>query len=669
MAPKSHHEARNGRDGRAASRAAHAGNAAAMRGRADLAFAQGNAMLAQGKTADAVQKYIETLKIEPDFPEALCNLGSALSRLDRPGSVATSIECFQRAIALAPRYALAHNNLGAVFANVGRLNDALAEYRRAVELDGKYIEARCNLAGMLLQLGSPADAVAEYARAMRLDRSNSIAREALLNLANLAEIEGRIEDAEAICSELARVRPHDIAARVSRALIMPVVPESREQIERVRVRIRDSLTMLTREGIRLDDPYRQFGKTNFYLAYQGLNDRELQQTIAKFHLDACPELGWIAPHCLAPRKAAARLKLGIVCEYLDGHTIGKLYRGIVEELSRERFEIVLMRAHREADSATTQIDMLADRVVDFPRSLKEAREIVAAERCDVIFYPEIGMDELTYYLAFARLAPVQCVSWGHPVTTGIPAIDYFISGRAAEPDGADDHYSERLVRLTNSPVCYRRPPRPDHPLARERLALAPQATLYLCPQSLFKFHPDFAEALATILHNDRNAHLLLIRGRQPHWQELLEDRFARTIGDVAGRIVFYPPFLGEDFFRLLMTGDVMLDPFHFGGGNSTYEALAMGLPIVTLPGEFMRGRVTSACYERMGIGDLIASDAASYAGIAIRVANDHAWRAKLSEEIRQRCAVLYDDRNIVREIENFFITAYEAKRSNANALS
>jgi protein O-GlcNAc transferase len=108
-----------------------------------------------------------------------------------------------------------------------------------------------------------------------------------------------------------------------------------------------------------------------------------------------------------------RLKLGIVCEHLDGHAIGKLDRGLVRELARDRrFEVILMRPNRAVNAATGMIDAIAARVVEYPRSLFDARSAIAAEQCDVLFYPEIGMDELTYYLAFARLAPVQCVSWG-----------------------------------------------------------------------------------------------------------------------------------------------------------------------------------------------------------------------------------------------------------------
>jgi protein O-GlcNAc transferase len=164
-----------------------------------------------------------------------------------------------------------------------------------------------------------------------------------------------------------------------------------------------------------------------------------------------------------------------------------------------------MRPSRAVDAATGLIDALAARVVEYPRSLFDARSAIAAEQCDVIFYPEIGMDELTYYLAFARLAPVQCVSWGHPVTTGIPAIDYFISARDLEPGGADSHYSERLVRLASPPTCYSRPSRPSAALDRESFGVPSDATLYLCPQSLFKFHPDFDAALAAIVREDPRA--------------------------------------------------------------------------------------------------------------------------------------------------------------------
>jgi hypothetical protein len=86
---------------------------------------------------------------------------------------------------------------------------------------------------------------------------------------------------------------------------------------------------------------------------------------------------------------------------------------------------------------------------------------VAEAELDALFYPDIGMDVFTYFLAFARLARVQFTTWGHPVTTGIPNMDYFVSTRHAEPAQAERFYSERLVEFDNPPSFYYRPRPPS----------------------------------------------------------------------------------------------------------------------------------------------------------------------------------------------------------------
>ena len=101
----------------------------------------------------------------------------------------------------------------------------------------------------------------------------------------------------------------------------------------------------------------------------------------------------------------------------------------------------------------TAIGQSAERAERLSGALDVARRQIAAAELDIVFYPDIGMEALTYFLAFARLAPVQCVTWGHPVTTGIPALDYFVSSELLEPDGAEAHYAERLVRLPRLPAC------------------------------------------------------------------------------------------------------------------------------------------------------------------------------------------------------------------------
>ena len=121
-------------------------------------------------------------------------------------------------------------------------------------------------------------------------------------------------------------------------------------------------------------------------------------------------------------------------------------------------------------------------------------------------------------LAFARLAPVQCATWGHPVTTGIPTIDYFISNVDAEPADAAEHYTEQLVRMKNLPTYYAPPSVSSATRSRKDFGLEEKAHLYLCPQSLFKMHPEFDGILSAILRADPKGRIVLVNGRYQNTQ-------------------------------------------------------------------------------------------------------------------------------------------------------
>jgi len=129
------------------------------------------------------------------------------------------------------------------------------------------------------------------------------------------------------------------------------------------------------------------------------------------------------------------------------------------------------------------------------------------------------------------------------------------------------------------------------------------------------------------------------------------ERWTRVMPDVVERVRFLPKMPRGDFLELLACSDVMLDPFPFGGGHTSYEALALGLPVVTLPGRFLRGRLCYAMYQQMGYGDLIAADASSYSAIAVRLGTDKSENQRARTAIVDCCDVLFDDRLVVRELE------------------
>ncbi|MGE3779868.1 MAG: hypothetical protein AB7F89_21955, partial [Pirellulaceae bacterium] len=108
-----------------------------------------------------------------------------------------------------------------------------------------------------------------------------------------------------------------------------------------------------------------------------------------------------------------------------------------------------------------------------------------------------------------------------------------------------------------------------------------------------------------------------------------------------------------DYLSLLAVADVVLDPIHFGGGNSSYEAFSVGAPVVTFPGQYLRSRITAALYVKMGFTDLIAATPDEYVALCLRVGRDQDYRTYVREQIRIRSAVLFADLGEVAGLEAF----------------
>jgi predicted O-linked N-acetylglucosamine transferase (SPINDLY family) len=399
--------------------------------------------------------------------------------------------------------------------------------------------------------------------------------------------------------------------------------------------------------------------TAFFLAYHGQNDRELQTATARAFLRIIPSLQFTAPHCRGePSRGRShrRIRIGFISRFFASHSIFSTSVGLIEKLSRRDFEVVVLRITPSRDDAcTARIRAAADRMVDLDSDFRRAREQIAALELDILFYQDIGMEPISYFLAFARLAPVQCVSFGHPNTTGIPTMDYFISNDAFEPADADSHYSETLVRLGGLPtLAYYYEPRLPLVRATAQSFGLPDATLYLCPQTLFKIHPDFDAMLAGILARDPRGIVVLIAGQFQEFAHALRVRFQRTLAGVHQRVVFLPFMSLERFMQLLSIAVVVLDTPHFNGMNSSLQAFAVGAPVVTLPGRLQRGRHTQAMYRTMGIDDCIAADATEYIDIAVRLGTEPPHARALRARILARKQVLFEDPRVVQEFERFF---------------
>jgi predicted O-linked N-acetylglucosamine transferase (SPINDLY family) len=299
------------------------------------------------------------------------------------------------------------------------------------------------------------------------------------------------------------------------------------------------------------------------------------------------------------------------------HSVGRVMHGLIERLPRDRFEVVVifLGGTPEGPIARSLLES-ADRTVEAPYYIAAAREMIGALELDALCLPDFGMDPLSYFLGFARLAPMQCTTWGHVETSGLKTIDWFVSTEAWERPDANADYTERLHLLKGVASPSYLMPIPASG-GQSQLASGAGSVNFVCFQTLYKLHPDFDLALRSILEALPEARLHLVRSSEPAWNAEIISRLNGTLGATAAQLVWLDPMSRDDYQATLEAADIVLDPFHFSGGNTSLEALAAGTPIVTLEGRLMRARFTAGFYKVMDMEDMIARSAADYIRLAV----------------------------------------------------
>jgi predicted O-linked N-acetylglucosamine transferase (SPINDLY family) len=438
---------------------------------------------------------------------------------------------------------------------------------------------------------------------------------------------------------------------IRRAALLPRVLPSREKILAARDHVRARLSALLEAPAVPADAVNEVAWTLFLLAYHAEQDNlALHRLFHRVCSRADLRLDWVAPHCRSPRRAG-RPRVGFISWYFREHTISRLFSGLLQAFDSEACEVSVF-SFRDQDEALAKVAMPGKNRVSLPADLVSAQRQIAAADLDLLIYLDLGMDYLTLFLAHARLARRQGVLWGHPDTTGLDSMDFFFSPGCMEPPDGESHYGERLIRLPGPTVVYSRP-QPQDGVSRSRLRLPPDGVLYLCPQTPFKFHPDFDRALAEILRAVPGSYLILTAGGETAAMERVKTRIAKSCPESAARIQILGSLSRTEFVSLFEVCDVVLDPFHYSGGNTSLEAFASGTPTVTWPGTFMRARHTAGFYRLMDLPDLVARDHDHYIELAIRLGIDVAARTALREKIRDAAGALYDQEDGVRAIEQF----------------
>lgn len=406
---------------------------------------------------------------------------------------------------------------------------------------------------------------------------------------------------------------------------------------------------LTTTVLTDDERVKLVRHTAFRLAYHGRDDLSLQRARGTL-MHAL--LAAVTPARVSnPLSTTGKLRVAFVSRHVRDCTVGQYFKRFFTDLDDDHIEVSVF-ASGQRDAFTDEVErsvMQLTHWLDDETPLAQMASAIAAATPDVLIYPEIGMEPLIEKLAAMRLAPLQCALWGHPVTTGQPTVDVFLSAAALEPANAQSHYSERLHLLPGLGTCYPRPPAAST-LDRAGLGLPQDGPLLVCAQSPFKWNPPFTRAVGSILQQQPSARLVVFDSpagsRSRVFDEFLARFFSPLGVDAKARVIRLPQRSRADFLAALAACDVALDTFGFSGGNTSLDALSVGLPVVTLPGEFMRGRQTFAMLKALqseASDALIAQDEADYVRRVLALVADAAGRAVTREAIATNAHKLFDD--------------------------
>jgi predicted O-linked N-acetylglucosamine transferase (SPINDLY family) len=543
----------------------------------------GTALQEQGKLDEAVACYRRALELEPGRAAVCNNLGIALKQL---GKLDEAAACHRRTLDLLPNFAGAHNNLGNVLQDLGRPDEAAACHRRAVELAPDYAEAHNSLGYALKGLGQLDEAVACFRRALALRPGYA---KAYNNLGNTFADQGRLDEAVAALRRAIELQPDYAEAHSNLLYTLNFCP--------------------------------------------GYDARAVYEEHRRWNLQhAEPLARLIEPHG-NDRSPERRLRVGYVSPDFRGHPVGRFLLPLLQSHDHRQFEIFAYASVLVPDAVTARCRGLVDAWRDASGwSDEQLARAIRADGIDVLV-------DLTMHMAHGRLlalarkpAPVQVTYLAYCGTTGLTAIDYRLTDPYLDPPGgAERFYSEQSLYL-ESYWCYA--PLPGTPPVEPPPARRAGVVTFGCLNNFCKASGAALDAWARLLLRVPSARLLLHAQPGSH-RQAVHERLARQ-GIAPERVEFSGTLPPSQYHALYGRIDVALDPFPYGGGATTCDALWMGVPVVSLAGSAAVGRGGVSILNNVGLPELIARDEAQYVRIAAELAEDLPRLEQLRATFRAR---------------------------------
>jgi predicted O-linked N-acetylglucosamine transferase (SPINDLY family) len=616
----------------------------------DYAEARGNlgyALYGQGKVAEAIAAYHEALAIRSNYAEAHYNLGNALYR---EGKLDEAIASYGCAIAYRPDYADAHNNLGNALKLQGKLDEAIASYTAAIRINANSAEMYVNLGIALHKQRRFDEAIAAYRPGLVAGPDSP---ELHFTLGNALQELGNLDEAVGSYLEAIRLKA-DYAEAYSN------LGRARHE----QARIGEAVAAYER-ALELKPDFAQASSNLIYLhAFAHDISPEEQCRIAA---------GWECAALSAEERSAARqrrfantpregrkLRLGVVSAELGQHAVAEFLQPLLEGLDRSRFELALYPTVERADARAAQLKGLADRYTSLAHlSDGDAAGLIRADGIEVLMDTTGHTNDCRLGIFAHRAAPVQCSYIGFWASTGLTEMDWYITNQSY-PASCDGQFRERLWRMPRQSNAYQG----DASLPESTWSPSADGTVWL--GSFNKYSKIREQSLALW------AKVLLAL---PEARLLLEDRtpfdgqlHPRILDALAGhgiggdRIEFSPFAPGWGRHMLLYNRlDIALDTVPFNSGTTAFDALWMGMPLVTLEGDWGGGRMGSGVLNGLGRPEWIARSEEEYVAIVVGLARDVEGRRLMRKTQRALMAggPLCDRSGVARDLGEAFEAMFD----------
>jgi predicted O-linked N-acetylglucosamine transferase (SPINDLY family)/GR25 family glycosyltransferase involved in LPS biosynthesis/glycosyltransferase involved in cell wall biosynthesis len=518
---------------------------------------------------------------------------------------------------------------------------------------------------------NPLFAIKCFNKILRLDNKHVLSYQ---NLALACREINKLEDTDRLLTKAIQLEPTKLELYMIRALSSPTLYKNTDEIKHWRNKIEIYLDEIINNTFdtTIDDPIKDLSTSlwQFFMSFHNINNTTIYNKISKAYIKICPNLLYVSPYIdeiIDTKKNRPKIKIGFISKYFKKYSANKLIHGIIMNMDIKRFDIHLFSRVDKDDENTNDLfnKVGQNRYITINnKNLAQLQQCIGDCKLDILVYVDIGMEPNSYFLAYSRLAPVQCVIPGHYMTSGIPTIDKFITFDMFESDNAEQFYTEELIKLKNFVYYYN--PRENVNITAEysnklRYGLPQDKHLYYCQQNYFKLHPIMFTIFKQITHKDPLAIIVFREETGLGINDLLESQLKEL--SINNYCIIKRDLLTshDEWMNFIGLADIILDTYPFGGFTTTAEALTMDIPIITLMDELMTSRFTYGFYKYIGINEnklikqyCINDNINDYIINAIKLVNNYNDMKSVKTTIRNNINNLFNRKSAVTEWENCF---------------